>query len=421
MDTRKKPRSGGERRPDRSNNRAKGTPAPKGNPQRRPEQRRQAPDQRRSRQPMPSQEPKQEAERREQLERRRREAARQAQNAQRRHQAAAQSTEEVVFKMDGSQNGKQRQIRDSAAAKRSQQRRRSAARAQERKKQAQRRSRAPKVVYTQPRPFQVRKLLLQLGIVAAVVAAVMLGLSLFFRVEQVMVYGNKAYSAWTILETSGIETGERLLSINNARACGKIKTLPYVNKVRIGINLPDTVNIYIEEFDVVYAIQSQNDIWWLMTSGGWVVEQTDGGTAGNYTKVLGVKLDNPVAGENAVAYEEIQTQTDTAGATDPSGIATEPPVTVTAADQLRTALTILDTLEANDLVGTAASVDVSNTADIELWYGTRYQVRLGSMDRIEYKISCMKQAVAQQSEYETGILDVSFTSWENQVGYTPFQ
>lgn len=419
MDTRKKPRSGGDRRPERPNNRAKGNQPSKEDPRRRPPQRRQAPEQRRTEPSASARNTVPDAQRRAQSEQRR-EAARQAQNAQRRHQAAARNTEEVVFKMDGTQHAKQPN-RDPAAVRRTQQRRRSAARTQERRKQAQRRSRAPKVVYTQPRPFQARKLLLQLGIVAAVVAAVMLGLSLFFRVEQVVVYGNKAYSAWTILETSGIETGERLLSINNARACGKIKTLPYVDKVRIGINLPDTVNIYIEEFDVVYAIQSQNDIWWLITSGGRVVEQTDSGTAGNYTKVLGVKLDSPVVGEDAVAYEEVLNQTDTTGATDPSGIATEPPVTVTGADQLRTALTILDTLEANDLVGTAASVDVSNTSDIELWYGTRYQVRLGTIDRIDYKISCMKQAVAQQSEYETGILDVSFTSWEDQVGYTPFQ
>ena len=177
---------------------------------------------------------------------------------------------------------------------------------------------------------------------------------------------------------------------------------------------------------MVYAIQSQNGSWWLMTSGGRVVEQTDGGTAGSYTKVLGVELNNPVPGEQASAYEEAAAQTTATDATDASGEAvTEPPVTVTAADRLNAALVILDSLEANDLVGEAASVDVSTLSDIELWYGTRYQVRLGDINDtnhdMAYKIGSMKQAIAQLSEYQTGILDVSFTTWPDQPGYTPFE
>ena len=143
---------------------------------------------------------------------------------------------------------------------------------------------------------------LQLIVVMAVVISISLGLSVFFKVEKVMVYGNKAYSAWAVQEASGIEGGEKLLTFGNIRACGKIKaSLPYVKTVRIGINLPDTVNIYLTEYDVVYAIQDQNSGWWLMTSDGRVIQQTDSGTASSYTKVLGVKLDNPAEGQQAVA------------------------------------------------------------------------------------------------------------------------
>ena len=124
---------------------------------------------------------------------------------------------------------------------------------------------------TQPRPFNLNKLLLQLAVVIAVVLAVVIGLSVFFKVDRVVVYGNDAYSAWTIQEASGIEDGENLLTIGRPRACGKIITaLPYVKTARIGIKLPDTVNIYIEEFDVSYAIADANEDWWLITSSGKV-------------------------------------------------------------------------------------------------------------------------------------------------------
>jgi hypothetical protein len=80
----------------------------------------------------------------------------------------------------------------------------------------------------------------------------------------------------------------------------------------------------------------------------------------------------------------------------------------------------MQALELNDIVGDAASVNVSQLQDITLWYGTQYQVNLGSIDRIDYKIAYMKNVILQMSDYQTGILDVSFTTWPDQAGYTPF-
>ena len=51
-------------------------------------------------------------------------------------------------------------------------------------------------------------------------------------------------------------------------------------------------------------------------------------------------------------------------------------------------------------------------------------MNLGSINNskydIAYKIAYMKNAILQMSDYQTGILDVSFTTWPDQVGYTPF-
>ena len=323
---------------------------------------------------------------------------------------------EEVFRPDGAQ----RPQRDAAAVKRAAQRRKSAKRAQEREALAKRRKNRPAVVYTDPKPFNVTRMLVQLAAVLAVALAVTMGLSVFFKVETVMVYGNEAYSAWTIQEAAGLEGGENLLSFGRTKACGKIKTnLPYVKSVRIGITLPDTVNIYIEEYDVSYAIQTADDTWWLITSGGKVVEQIDGGTAGKYTKIKGFYLDAPEPGMPAKALEMVQL-TDTESQ-DPQ-LATEttaPPVVITGAAQLQAAMQILNALERNDIVGEVASVDVGTLTDIVLWYGTRYQVNLGDTNDIEKKISYMKQAVAQLSEYQIGVLDVSFVTWPDQVGFTP--
>ena len=338
-------------------------------------------------------------------------------NIVRQNAYAPQQMQEQVFKTEQ----KKQRVMNPEAVKRAEQRRKSAQRAKERKELEAKRKNRPEVAYTQPIPVNLNQMLMKILVVVAVVVAITLGLSVFFKVEKVVVYGNKAYSAWTVQEAGGIETGSNLLSLNNTRACGKIMAaLPYVDNVRIGIKLPDTVNIYVDEIDIAYAITTKGESsWWLMTSEGKVVEQIDSGIASGYTKIDGVYLDSPAPGQLARALETVQettaaTEADTAETEEPA------PVIVTGAARLSAALKILQQLEHNDIVGEAASIDVSSLSNIELWYGQRFQVKLGDANNMDIKISWMKSAVNQRSDYDMGVLDVSFTTWPDRIGYTPF-
>lgn len=273
----------------------------------------------------------------------------------------------------------------------------------------------PAVIYTEPRAFNSRRFLVQMITVVAVVMAFVMGLSVFFKVEKITVTGAEVYSPWSIQQASGISDGDSLLTFSHARAGAQIKAnLPYVNTVRFGIKLPDTVNIIVDEADVVYAIKDSNAQWWLMNSDGRVVEMTNAAAASKYTQVLGVALESPASNLQAVAAEASPTETDASGEFIP--------VTVTGAQRLNTAMQILKALEANDIVGDAASVDVTRVEDIILWYGTRYQVNLGDSSRLEYKIAYMNDAILEElQDYQSGILDVSFTIRHNEAIFTPFE
>ncbi|MGM9585751.1 MAG: FtsQ-type POTRA domain-containing protein, partial [Faecousia sp.] len=277
----------------------------------------------------------------------------------------------------------------------------------------------PAVIYTQPAAFNRNRLIIQLVTVTAVVLALVIGLSVFFKVEHIYVSGADVYSESSITEVCGISKGDNLLTFSHARSAALIQAnRPYVRSVRFGIKLPDTVNIIIEEDDVVYAIKDQTGQWWLMNSDGRVVEQANSAKIANHTQVLGVSLDNPTPNERGTALESAPAATEETAAQDETVASV--PVTTTGAQRLTAALQILQALENNDIVGSAASVDVSRIDDIILWYGTRYQVNLGDSTRLDYKIACMNAVIAQMSEYQSGILDCSFTIWPNQVGYTPF-
>ena len=282
------------------------------------------------------------------------------------------------------------------------------------KKSSRAKQPTPAVIYTQPQAFNRNRLLVQLLTVVAVVVALVMGLSVFFKVENIQVSGAEVYSEWAIREASGLNEGDNLLTFSHARSAALIKAnLPYVDTVRFGIKLPDTVNIIVKEDDVVYAIKDQNGQWWLMNSDGRIVEMGNNSKASGHTQILGVALENPVPDEHAVAMETVTAETLAEGET-------MPVVSTTGAQRLTAALQIVRALEDNDIVGSAASVDVTRIEDIILWYGTRYQVNLGDSTRLDYKIACMNDVILQMSDYQSGILDISFTIWPNQVGYTPF-
>ena len=272
---------------------------------------------------------------------------------------------------------------------------------------------SPDLVYVQPTPFNRGRFVLGLLIVVAVVLAVIFGMSLFFKVDadKIQVSGTEKYTAWQIREASGIKDGENLLSISEPKISSNIEAaLPYVNKVRVGIKLPDTVKIEIEELDVVYSAEATDGTWWLLRSDGYVVEKTNSADAESYTKLLGVKLAAPEQGQQAAA-EQPATE---------SAEGETVPVTVLASEQLSVALSIAQYLEDCGVIGDAKSIDVTHMGNLELWYGDRYQVTLGNNLELSRKIRSMKAAIDQMGDYQSGILDVSFTTWPNEVGYTPF-
>lgn len=273
------------------------------------------------------------------------------------------------------------------------------------------------VVYTQPGPFNRNRFLLRLATVLAVVLALVMGMAIFFKVKTVNVFGAEKYTAWEVMEASGIQEGDNLLGLSRAKHSSLIESnLPYVKSVRIAIKLPDTVNIEIKELEVAYAVQDSVDGWWLMRSDGLIVDKTDEANALNHTRILGMKMQDPQVGKQATAWDAPPDETSEEGQTLPA--------IAEGHQRLEAALSVVQYLEENGLIGVAESVNVEHPGDLEFWYGDRYRVMLGDTSRLAYKISSVKSAIAQMGQFQEGILDASFTveidGRKDQVIYTPF-
>ena len=114
----------------------------------------------------------------------------------------------------------------------------------------------------------------KLIIMAAVVAAVVFGVAIFFKVNTVEVQGNSIYSAAEIASASGIQKGDNLFTLNKEAAAGSIKaSLPYVETVSVIRFLPDRIVIEVKESDATFAVSSDTNTTWLINSVGKALEQ----------------------------------------------------------------------------------------------------------------------------------------------------
>lgn len=273
---------------------------------------------------------------------------------------------------------------------------------------------SPEVVYTQPEPLDRKKMVLRLLTVCAVVLALFVGFSIFFRVDTVEVSGTNMYNVDTILEASGIEEGDSLLTFGKAKACARIiEKLPYVENVRIGIKLPGTVRIYIEEVDVIYSVEDSADNWWFMTAEGRLVEPTNGSAASEHTVIKGIQLVDPQKGQMAVAAEPEPDETYVSGDEEPII------VTVTNGERLQTVLDILRELENNEILGEVSAVDVTDLGDIRLEYDENTTILLGDPGKMDTKIQWLKAIVSNDTVDHTGIVDLTDPEEDKAVTISP--
>ncbi len=287
---------------------------------------------------------------------------------------------------------------------------------EQRKRSRHRRRQRQQLTYTEPKPFNRKKFFLQLLIVAAVVVALVFIMSIFFKMgspeEAVLVAGNDRYTTAQVIEAAGIREGDSVLFMNRAKIRTRIlQQLPYVRSVRVGIKLPNTVNIEITESQVLYSIEALDGNWWLINHEGKVLEQTNWVDAKDHTVCTGVRIQVPEPGQQAVAIEP-EPQLDPEGNTLPA--------ILTGEQSLSAVLQILQLLERFGVLGEAASVSIEDPTNIQVWYGERFRIDLGDHLNLEKKLGYAVSAMEQLEENRTGVIDVSFTINTQQPVFTAF-
>ena len=269
----------------------------------------------------------------------------------------------------------------------------------------------PKVVYEAPRHSSRGVFAWKLISMAAVVVAVFLGLSVFFRVDTIEVAGADKYTPWMIRQAAGVEPGDALLSISEARVASRIQMkLPYIDEIKVGIRLPGTLEIQVKELQVTYSIEDENGGWWLISSSGRAIEAVSLEKALGYTRVEGLAIRTPTAGAQVQALP---------GKIIDPGEGTAVEMDQTDADQQLAALvSIMTGLERSRIIGEITVIDVTTITDLRLEYPQLLTVRLGDDEQLEYKISYLAAAVEKLEANQSGELDLTLEYTEKAV-FTP--
>lgn len=87
-------------------------------------------------------------------------------------------------------------------------------------------------------------------------------ISFFMKVEikNIYVYGNSILSDQEIIELAGIENYPSFLRTSSTKIIKKIKQNSYVKDVKVKKNLIATINIYIEEYDMLFIKESDKKV-----------------------------------------------------------------------------------------------------------------------------------------------------------------
>ena len=232
---------------------------------------------------------------------------------------------------------------------------------------------------------------LSVVLTAVVVVA---ALTLFFKVDQVIVSGNSRYSQDEIVAVSGVQQGDNLILLNKYQIAKKLYTqLPYITDVRVNRNLPDKLLVEVTETKAALALES-GGAWWLLSENGKVLDTAEADDVEGYLVLRGVAAEGIAIGQQLSLSE--------------GNLSTERLLALVAA------LSERGMLESTD------SVDATDAEILHIGYDGRFDVELYYDADFEFKFDCLQAIVEQLEPNETAILRMTMEN-ENQVNFIPFR
>jgi cell division protein FtsQ len=219
--------------------------------------------------------------------------------------------------------------------------------------------------------------------VCLILAAILAGCVVFFKVEEVAVSGQNKYTADEIIQASGIRRGDNLFLLNKVQTYRKIlSALPYVDQVSLRRGLPNTVIIAVSECTPAVCLEWEGS-WWILDAKGKLLEKTDRNGVGGLAVVTGLTPILPTPGSKLAVGDENSAK-------------------------LKSLIQLLEALSARGMMDQVDSVDLSQSSEIAMGYGGRFTVELPMLaEDFDQRTRWLEATLAQLAENESGTIDLT--------------
>lgn len=221
--------------------------------------------------------------------------------------------------------------------------------------------------------------------VLGVIALVILSLTVFFPINNIVVRNPEPYSAQQVVNASQIIKGQNLWMAGN-KANEKITAaLPYISNVKIKRQLPGTIIITAQRAEVSYCYQTKN--------GFYLCDSND--------KLLEIVTEAP---KNVVIVVGCDIEKTSPGKT----------ITVKNSENFKLLKQLENGLAENSVK--VNEIDVTDTVNISFKAEDRFTVKLGSVSNISGKLSHLKEMIKNIDENLLGEINLSYWTVDSPSG-----
>ena len=243
--------------------------------------------------------------------------------------------------------------------------------------------------------FRIRRSALYLPLTLILLGvAVIVFLSLFFRVAVIQVQNDTVYTDEEILAASGLEKGINLLFINNFTAVSSIyATMPYVESVSLKRVMPNRIILQVSGSEAAACV-SFGDDYWLINPAGKLLEKVDAKAARNFVRVEGMEPLQPVAGEIMQVSEE-------------------------NAGKDAYLYAFLSQLSKRGITKNVTWLNLGDLNHPTFSYEDRFTVILASAEDLSHRLSLVQSAVSQLADGDAGTLELETDPNSLTVYFSP--
>jgi cell division protein FtsQ len=211
---------------------------------------------------------------------------------------------------------------------------------------------------------------------------VIFGISVFFRISDIMVRGVTKYTTEQIVAASEIKAGDNLVFVDPGRTAEKIRTkLPFLNEVVVEKIVPNRVAIIVTE-SLPIAVVTVEGVRWILDQDARVLDKADEASADHKISVTGLTPKSATAGRPLEVDDGEQTK-------------------------LLYLANVLTAIQSAGITGDVSSLDVSNIGSIKFSYAGRFTVILGSGEDVDYKLVKLRDVMERLERDDRGKIDLS--------------